>query len=167
MCDTLVFGITKRRQAKRSRRGQTNERGIKPLFSKSSRSKGGGGKDTTESENGGGVPGERADHAECHVPHPCIIAFGGSALRPGGGYSEAKLHVLEDPPPESNAKVFEDSELDEEAMTERRKSSLAEEISGDPGATTKTAVDQQVSDVREGLFKRGVGGGRGAGRIFK
>ena len=137
MCDTLVFGITKRRQAKRSRRGQTNERGIKPLFSKSSRSKGGGGKDTTESENGGGVPGERADHAECHVPHPCIIAFGGSALRPGGGYSEAKLHVLEDPPPESNAKVFEDSELDEEAMTERRKSSLAEEISGDPGATTR------------------------------
>lgn len=44
------------------------------------------------------------------VPSPCIITFGGSALRTGGGYAEAQLHVLENPPLDVEEKNGDDGE---------------------------------------------------------
>lgn len=48
---------------------------------------------------------------EC-LPFPCIVTFGGSALREGGGYAQAELHVLETVKPEGAQ--AEEEESDEE-----------------------------------------------------
>ncbi|CAM9962159.1 unnamed protein product [Scytosiphon promiscuus] len=45
------------------------------------------------------------------LPSPCIVAFGGSALRTGGGYAQAELNVLESPKPEGGG---DDEESEEE-----------------------------------------------------
>lgn len=48
--------------------------------------------------------GRGAHQADDSLLPPCIITFGGSALRMGGGYAESVLHILEDAPAESNNK---------------------------------------------------------------
>lgn len=47
-----------------------------------------------------GTSWNRNKQADESLPYPCIVAFGGSALRTGGGYAQAELHVLETPKPE-------------------------------------------------------------------
>lgn len=48
----------------------------------------------------GGVRRKREDFTDDPLSSPCIVTFGGSALRVGGGYAQAELHLLETPAPE-------------------------------------------------------------------
>lgn len=51
------------------------------------------------------------------LPSQCIITFGGSALRAGGGYAEAELFVLEDVSPEE---VNDDEKNEQSSESERQ-----------------------------------------------
>lgn len=50
------------------------------------------------------------------LPRPCIVTFGGSALRAGGGYAESILHVLENP--EEDGGDDDDSDEDQSSVDE-------------------------------------------------
>ena len=46
-------------------------------------------------DGGGGLGRSGGESIDDPFPSPCIITFGGSALRAGGGYAHAVLHALE------------------------------------------------------------------------
>ncbi|CAM9862209.1 unnamed protein product [Ectocarpus sp. 13 AM-2016] len=79
---------------------------------------GGGG-----SRSGGGGGGGRSRNRRTptpssptdeSLPNPCIVTFGGSALRTGGGYARAALHVLEAPAPEDGGRGNDDNDSDKD-----------------------------------------------------
>lgn len=60
----------------------------------------------------GGVRRKREDLTDDPLSSPCIVTFGGSALRVGGGYAQAELHVLETPAPEKGTGDDDDDDDD-------------------------------------------------------
>lgn len=104
-------GAANKPSPKRSRGGGNNSNSSKtgPSSSSSSSRKERGGRGGSRNNPGGGG-GSNSD--EC-LPAPCIVTFGGSALRTGGGYAQADLHVLETLKPDGSGVHGEDEDSDD------------------------------------------------------
>ncbi|CBJ29303.1 expressed unknown protein [Ectocarpus siliculosus] len=101
-------GGASRKSSPKRPRGDNSNTTPPPSSRKGVGGGGGGGGGGGRSGGGGGgrsrnrrtpTPSSPTDES---LPHPCIVTFGGSALRTGGGYARAALHVLETPAPEDN-----------------------------------------------------------------
>ena len=68
-------------------------------------------------------------------PSPCVVTFGGSALRAGGGYAHTVLHALE-PLPLDEKEDGEDSEAEEEEGARGRRPKEDEKGRVGPKETT-------------------------------
>ncbi|CAM9261332.1 unnamed protein product [Ectocarpus fasciculatus] len=109
-------GASRTSSPKRSRGGGDNNNTTPPPSSR----KGGAGGRTGGGGGGGGgrsrnrrtpTPSSPTDES---LPYPCIVTFGGSALRTGGGYARAALHVLEAPEPEDGGRGNDDNDSDKD-----------------------------------------------------
>ncbi|CAM9486863.1 unnamed protein product, partial [Ectocarpus sp. 12 AP-2014] len=109
-------GASRKSSPKRPRGGDNNN--TTPLPSSQKGVGGGGGR------SGGGRGGRSRNRrtptpsspTDESLPNPCIVTFGGSALRTGGGYARAALHVLEAPAPEDGGRGNDDNDSDKDGV---------------------------------------------------
>lgn len=80
-------------------------------------------------QRGSALPGQEG-YDDTSLPNPCIIAFGGSALRVGGGYAEGTLYVLEDHSETPEQNPTDEDDEHQEWTEQRTRGSSFEGVSG-------------------------------------